>query len=233
MQKLVLAAVLAAVAAPIGVMAEVTGASVGFDYTGLAENGMGSVNKSELGGSLEYAINPAFSIQGDMAMRTLDGLDKNSQGVTLHAIARPGNGPALGIFAGKDWLEGKGTEFYGVEGAGQFGLIGYDAAVTHVDGHNADANGLSLRGTYAINDQLDLGGRLEGYRSQGETMSRYAATAGYVVSPGLKATGELGFADGVGAPAESYVGIGLKATFGSSNGTTFAKRGFMDFVPGY
>lgn len=233
MQKLVLAVVIAAFSAPIGAVAEVTGASVGYDYTGLAENGMGGANKSELGGQMEYSFGPAFSMQGDMAMRYLNGTHYDSQGLTLHAIARPGNGAAVGFFAGKDWVEGHGMEFYGLEGAGQMGAIGYDAALTHVDGKGADANGLSLRGAYSMNDRLDLGGRLEGFRSQGETMSRYAATAGYEVTPGMKMTGELGFVDGVGMPAESYIGLGFKATFGSNQGATFAKRGFMDFVPAF
>lgn len=233
MQKLVLAAVIAAFSAPIGALAEVTGASVGYDYTGLAENGMGGANKSELGGSMEYSFGSTFSLQGDMAMRYLNGTNYNSQSLTLHAIARPGAGAAVGLFAGKDWVEGKGLEFYGLEGAGQMGAIGYDAALTHVDGRGADANGLSLRGAYAMNDRFDLGGRLEGFRSQGETMSRYAATAGYEVTPGMQMTGEFGFVDGVGMPAESYIGLGFKATFGGGQGVTFARRGYMDFVPAY
>lgn len=233
MQKRVLVAVLAAAFAPLGAMAEVTGASVGFDYTGLAENGMSGYNKSELGGSMEYSFGPALSMQGDMAMRVLNGTDVDSQGLTLHTIVRPGSETALGFFAGKDWVEGKGIEFYGLEGAGQFGAISYEAALTHVDGHNSDANGLSLRGGYAMSDRFDLGGRFDGYRASGETLSRYAATAGLAISPGLEMTGELGRFDAAGRDTETYIGLGVKATFGGNGGTTFGKRGFMDFAPAY
>ena len=234
MQKRVLAAVLAAAFAPLGAMAEVTGASVGYDYTSLAENGMSGYNKSELNGAMEYSFGSALSMQGDMALRVLDGTKVDSQGLTLHTIVRPGGGAtALGFFAGKDWVDGKGMEFYGLEGAGQMGAISYDAALTHVDGRNADANGLSLRGAYALSDRFDLGGRFDGYRASGETLSRYAATAGLAISPGLKMTGELGRFDTAGRDTETYIGLGVKATFGGSGGATFGKRGFMDFAPAY
>lgn len=233
MQKRVLAAVLAAAFAPIGAMGEVTGASVGYDYTALAENGMSGYNKSEVNGSMEYSFGPSVSMQGDMALRVFDGTQVDSQGLTLHTIVRPGGSTALGFFAGKDWVDGRGMEFYGLEGAGQIGAVSYDAAFTHVDGRNADANALALRGAYAMSDRFDLGGRFDGYRASGETLSRYAATAGFALTPGLKMTGELGRFDTAGRDTETYIGLGVKATFGGSSGTTFAKRGFMDFAPAY
>lgn len=212
--------------------AEVIGAQLGYDYTALAERNMGGVNKSDLNGALDYALSPAFGVQGDMSMRFLDGTRKDSQGLTLHGYTRLGTGLSLGGFVGKEWFEGKGIENYGLEAAGQMNALSYEIAYTHTDGATSNGNMLSARGAYALNSQLSLGLRGDNFNGGGDNYKRLGGTVGYTLPSGMKMTGELGFVDLDGSPAESYVGIGLKASFGANGGTTFGRRGFIDALPG-
>ncbi len=232
MKKLLAAVLCTAAALPQVGMAEVVNAEVGFDYGAFVGNDLSGVNKSELSGSMEYAFSPQFSVQGDMALRLLDDTDLDSHAFTLHGGYHLNDATAVGLFVGRDWVENGSVDFYGAEAAGQYGLISYDGALTHVDGDGADANALTLSGAYALNDQFDLGGRF-GYMDIEDTdITQLGVTAAYDLSPGLKMTGEVGVMEFDGKTSESYIGVGIKATFGQQGGTTFDRRGFVDFFPG-
>jgi hypothetical protein len=48
----------------------------------------------------------------------------------------------------------------------------------------------------------------------------------------LVLSAEVGQADANGVGSESYFGFGARMTFGADRGTTFARRGLVNFVPG-
>lgn len=233
MQKLLLLSIGAALALPqAGLATEVTGAEIGLSYSTLADSKARDVNKTTLGGAVELGFGPQFSVQGDIATRYLDGIDESGKNATAHAIYHLPGDMAVGAFIGKDWLAGQSVEYTGLEAAGTMGAIDYEAAFTHMDSEGTHGNQLGLQANYALNPQLGLGGRFDTLHSEGDNMSRLSATAGYRINPGTMLTGELGFVDGDGMDAESFVGIGLKATFGATGGVTFGGRGLQEFIPG-
>lgn len=232
MQKKLLLALCAAGLLPQTGIAEVTGAEVGFHYSTLADADARDLNKATLGGALEYGIGPQFSVQGDLAQRYYGLTNWDGTTFTLHGSYRPTDTMAAGAFVGHDWLDNQDVIYYGLEFANKVNQISYEAAFTHFDSMGKNANGLTLRGGYAVNQQLDLGGRVDIVHGEGDNNYRISGTAGYEITPGIKATGELGFYDGDGMAAESFVGVGVKATFGNNNGVTFGGRGIQDFLPG-
>jgi hypothetical protein len=170
-------------------------------------------------------------VQGDMAMRFIDGASDHSQGLTLHSYFRTSEVNAIGVFAGKDWYEGNGVSHYGLETAGTMNAISYDAAYTHVDGRG-DGDIFSLRGAYAVNDRLAAGLRADNFNGGGENLRRLGGTVSFATASGLNLSGELGMVDITEHSAESYIGLGVKKTFGAKGGSTFAKRGYIDILPG-
>jgi outer membrane scaffolding protein for murein synthesis (MipA/OmpV family) len=212
--------------------AEIVNAEIGFNYGAFVGNDLSGSNKSELSGSMEYAFSPKFSVQGDMALRYLDDTSFDSHAFTLHGVYNLNQSTAVGLFVGRDWVNSNSVDFYGVEAAGNFGQISYDGALTHLDGGGDDATTLSLAGAYALNDQLDLGGNFGYFDVDGINLTKVGMTAGYDLTPGVKMTGEFGLMDFDGQTTESYIGVGIKATFGQKGGTTFDRRGYIDFLPG-
>ncbi|RLL71063.1 hypothetical protein DYS74_07485 [Sinirhodobacter hankyongi] len=232
MQKKLLLALCAAGLLPQTGMAEVTGAEVGFHYSTFADADANDMNKATLGGALEYAFAPQFTAQADLSQRYYGLTNWDGTTFTLHGSYRPTGEMAAGAFVGHDWLDNQDVVYYGLEFANKVNNISYEAAFTHFDSMGKNANGITLRGGYEVNQQLGLGGRFDVVHGQGNDNYRISGTADYQISPGLMATGELGFYDGDGMPAESFVGVGVKATFGNNNGVTFGGRGLQDFLPG-
>lgn len=232
MQKMLLAALGVAFLAPVAASAEVTGASIGFDYSTFAKSGDWNRHKATLGGSLEYAITPNFSIQGDIAQRYYGVASWQGTTGTAHAIYHMMDGTAVGGYYGHDWMKGKDVNYYGVEASKQIDRVTYEGYLGYI-GNNSALSGMNigLSGKYAVTEKFDLGASFAAVDND-QDFTRLGATAGYKFDQGFMVTGELGIEDQARQDKEAYIGIGLKATFGGNNGTTFGGRGIQDLWPG-
>lgn len=219
---------------PAAAQAEITNAEVGFDYSTFADGRANDMHKATLGGALEFAISPQFSVQANLAQRYYGLADWDGTTFALHGIWHISDAAAIGGFVGKDWLDdgNNNAEFYGLEYKGNTGLITYEAYGTYADGEHDDGYGLGLRGAYAMNDRLSLGARFETMNADAN-LTRLGATAQYEFLPGLQANGELGLADPEDSDKEVFLSLGLKATFGAGQGVTFSGRGVQEILPGY
>lgn len=218
------------------VLAEVSGAELSLGYSGLADGGARDIHKMTLGAGLEFALSPAFSVQGDLAKSWYGETDGSGQSYALHGIYHAPSGFAVGGFAGHDKVAGEGVDFYGLEAGGTFGMVDAEGALTWLDGAGSDGFGVTLKGDYALSDQFALGGKFATVSADDGDAWRLSGTGAYQILPGLQAEGELGLYDGDGMNTETFVGFGIRATFGGDavtrSGTTFGKRGLQDFLPG-
>jgi hypothetical protein len=212
---------------------EITGASIGLNYSTFAEDGMRDTNKASLGGSLEAAITPSFSIQTDIASHHFGFLDDSGQSFAAHGIYHMSNGAAIGGFAGRDWMAGNNIDLWGVEARNSFGMIDVEGNLTFLDSDSGRGNSVGLRGDYALSDQFSFGGRFDYVDDGSETLTRVGAIADFAPQNGMVLTGEIGAADLPNDNVEPYVGLGVKMTFGGNRGTTFGSRGLQDLLPGY
>ncbi|MBD3786346.1 MAG: hypothetical protein IE922_05155 [Sphingomonadales bacterium] len=222
------------IAAPA--LAEVSGAELSLGYSGLADGGARDLNKMTLGAGLEFALSPAFSVQGDLAKSWYGEAEGSSYGYGLHGVYHLPSGLALGGFAGHEKVAGDGVDFFGLEAGGTFGMVEAEGALTWLDREGVDGFGVTLRGEYALAEQLAVGGKFASVAADTGDAWRLSGTGAYQILPGLRAEGELGLYDGDSMSTETFVGFGLRATFGgdavSGGGTSFGKRGLSDFLPG-
>jgi len=221
----------------IPTLAEVSGAELSLGYSGLADGGARDINKMTLGAGLEFALSPQVSVQGDLTKTWYGVMDGSGESYAAHGIFHMPSGAALGGFVGRDVLDGADVEFYGLEAGGAFGAVDVEGALSWLDGAGNDGFGLSLSGDYTIAPQVAVGGTFATLSADSGDAWRLSGTGAYQILPGLQAQGEVGLYDGDGINTETFVGFGLKATFGGDgitrSGTTFGKRGLQEFTPGF
>ena len=226
----------------IPALAEVTGAELSLGYSGLADGGARDINKMTLGAGLEFALSPQVSVQGDLTKTWYGVMDGSGESYAAHGIYHLPSGVALGGFVGHDKIDGEGIDFYGLEAGGTFGAVDVEGALSWIDGSGrsgtgSDGFGFSLSGDYAIAPQLAVGGKFATITADSGDAWRLSGTGAYQILPGLQAQGEVGLYDGDGMDTETFVGFGVKATFGGDaitrSGTTFGKRGLQEFLPGF
>ncbi|WP_152559391.1 hypothetical protein [Paenirhodobacter enshiensis] len=232
MQKTVLIAVLCTALAPLTATAEVTGAQVGLQYSGYGDADARDMHKTSLGGAMEYAITPEFSVQGDVAQRYYGVASWEGTTGTVHGTYHASNGAALGAFYGHDWIKGKDSDYYGVEGAQSFNQMRLEGYAGYIRGASEN-KGTTLGGsaTFAATDRLGLGGEY-GMVNNDDKLQRLGATATYAFPAGYAIDGEIGMADRANSDKEAFVSLGVRATFGGQNGVTFGERGLQALYPG-
>lgn len=231
MQKLLIAA-LGVALAPLAVQAEVTGAQVGLQYSGFADSDSRDMHKTSLGGALEYALTPDFSVQGDVAQRYYGVASWEGTTGTVHGTYHTPNGAAIGGFYGHDWIKGKDSDYYGIEGAQHFDQLRLEGYAGYMRGSEENKGAtLGLNAAYAATDRISVGGEY-GMVNNDDDLQRLGATMTYTFPAGYAIDGEVGMADRRGDDKEAYVSLGIRATFGGNNGVTFGERGLQALYPG-
>ena len=223
-------AALAASTALTAQAAEVSGAQVGVSYSNLTGSAS-DADKLSAFGSLEVAFSSAFSVQGDMALNRFGGVDWNGGMFALHGVYHPMQGTAVGAFVGRDRLNSQNVDFYGLEASQKLNMIDLEGYLWHTE-TRTDGTVLGLSGSYALNDRFSLGGRLDAFNGRGDDYNRIGVTADYKLASSYSVYGEIGRVDAQGSDAEGYIGLGVRATFGAGQGTTFSQRGLQDLLPG-
>lgn len=232
MQKIILAAICAAVAMPHIATAEITGAEVGLDYSGLISSGKGDTNKSTLGGSVEYGITPQFSLQGDLDQRYYGAGSWKGNTGTVHAIYHTYDGSAIGAFVGRDWMRGPDSNFYGVEGLKNFGDVRVEGFAGYVSGSDENKGGTyGMTAKYDLGNNWDVGGKFAMVDND-NNIRRLSATTTYAFPAGYSIDAELGVSDRYLEDKETFIGLGIRATFGGNNGVTFGGRGLQQVYVG-
>ena len=228
MQKAIVLA-LGAMLLPAVAGAEITGAEIGGEYSTLADGKARDVNKSTLGGAMEFGFGQ-FGAQIDLKHRYYGLADWDGTTFGLHGIYHLNSG-SIGVFVGKDWIHHDRVENYGLEYASSIGALNYDASYAWLDGRKDDGYAITFDGSVPMNDRLSLGGKFATVQADSD-LTRLGATANYEITPGLMGNAELGVASLEDSDNEVFLTLGLKAVFGANQGVTFGTRGLQEILPG-
>ncbi len=236
MKVLVALAVAGAGFASQAMAAEVTGGSLDFQYSGFTEDS--SVARFMAAGSMEIGFNRAFATQLDIAGYRFNSVGETGYTGTAHAVFHASESTSLGVFLGRDEISGSGLTFYGLEAGFEAGQFNGEAHYTKGDSNGSDSNIFGLSVGYAFAnafeakahlDRLDAGGGLDS--------TRFSVGLDYEIANGNTTLyGEIGSVDvsasNTSLGSNTFIGIGAKFDLGADRGTTFGRRGVLNFFPG-
>ncbi|NEX45376.1 hypothetical protein G3572_04115 [Rhodobacter sp. ETT8] len=212
---------------------EANGGSLSLGYsTFFGSSPATDVNKLSFGSALEFGLTPDIALQGDFAYSKFDATGLSNTGVGLHGIYHLNESTSLGAFIGRDNIDGRNLNYYGVEVAHQMGMFETEAFVTIAKDGGKDGTVFGLKGDYVISDAVTVGARFDQLKVEGADAAKFAVTGEVAALPGLNLTGELGRGRIKGYGADPYVGVGVKVNFGAKNGATFGNRSILDLLPG-
>ena len=211
---------------------EVTGGSVSLGYSSLTDSDLNDINKTSLGGSLEFGIAREFSVQADLSLAKFGLTDIDSRSLGLHAIYHASENTSLGGFLGRDRIEDVNLDFIGVEAGHQMGRFGVEGYLGHAEAEGIDGTVLGLQGDYTLGEYSSVGMRYDNINVEGYDASRVSLTGEFGASPGFAITGEIGNADIESVGSEMFAGVGVRINFGAKRGATFRDRSVANLLPG-
>lgn len=220
-----------ALGAPAVQAAEVTGASLGIDYSAFTDDSTGTVSKTALSGSLELGFDRNFGLQGDLSLGRFGLSDADTASVALHGLYHASENASLGAFFGRDEIEGKGYNFYGAEVGFEQGQFNGDAYVAAGEFSSIDGTLMGIGVGYDATEAFTLGASYDSLDVEGYDLSRAQLEAEYRIDR-FALTAQLGSAEIENAGSETYFGLGAKFSFGAKRGATFDQRGVLAVWPG-
>ena len=220
-----------AISAPVAQAAEVTGATLGIDYSAFTDDSAGTVNKTALSGSVELGFDRNFSLQGDMSIGRFGFTDADTFSAAVHGIYHANETASVGAFIGRDSLEGEGNTYFGVEAGFEQGQFAGNVYVSHMSDTLADGTLMGIGASYDATEAFTIGASYDNIDVYGYDLSRAQLEAEYRMDS-FALTAQLGSADAEDLGSETYFGVGAKFTFGAKRGTTFEQRGLLAIWPG-
>ncbi|PPB79774.1 hypothetical protein LV82_02565 [Albidovulum inexpectatum] len=226
------AALIASLLAGQSFAAEVTGGDIQLRYSTFTGDDL-DYDATSISGSVEVGFTKQFSVQGDIGFRFFDN-DIDSNYLTLHGIGHVSDATSVGLFVGREEFEGFGETVYGAEVGHEFGSLSGEAYVALSEIEGADVTLLGISADYAVTEAFKLGVAYHNVDLEGFDASRIALRGEYGMG-GFSVTGEIGSGEldqSLGGGSETFIGIGLKTTFGASRGSTFERRSLFELFPG-
>ena len=211
--------------------AEVTGATLGIDYSAFTEDSGGTVDKTALSGSIELGFDRNFGLQGDLSLGRLGFAEADFTSFALHGLYHASENASVGVFIGRDVIEGDGQTFYGAEAGFEQGQLAADIYVASFKDSDVSNQMLGIGAGYNANENITIGMSHDRLDIEGIDLSRTQLEAEYRLET-VTLSAQLGSADVDDLGSETYFGIGAKLAFGAKRGTTFEQRGFLSVLPG-
>lgn len=225
------AACCAALSAHGAQAAEVTGATLGIDYSAFTDDSAGTVDKTALSGSIELGFDRSFGLQGDLALGRLGFAEADFTSFALHGIYHANENSSLGFFVGRDLIEGEGATFYGAEAGFEMAQLSADIYASSAEKQDVSSHMMGIGASYNATEDFTVGASHDRGDIFDLDVSRTQLEADYRFDK-VTVSAQLGSVDIDGAGSENYFGIGAKFDFGAKRGTTFEQRGFLSVVPG-
>lgn len=236
MKVSLIAAALLALAPTVSNAADLKGGSVELGYSDLVNNDFYfALGKRSITGSAEVGFGPAFSVQGDLAYANFGngaGFDIDSNNVALHTIYHPNEATALGVFFGRDTINGEGTNYHGVEVGHSIGAFWGEAYFTRVKEPSTKGDLYGVSGRYTLNDHIEFKADLANFNVSFLNTNRASFGMDYRVNDALTLNGTVGHLDMGYGGSSDFISIGAKFTFGPNKGATFQQRDLLHYLPG-
>ena len=213
------------------VAGEVTGGSLGFTYSAFSDDSAATVDKKSIAGSVEYAFDRQFALQGDLSLVKFGATDLDGHSYTLHGIYHLDDATSFGAFIGRDEVDSVGETFYGLEIGREFDQLDTEGYIAHGQADDLTGTLFGLSALYNATDSFAFGMRYDTLDIDTVEASRVSLLTEYEIDR-VVLSAEVGQADINGVGSESFFGVGARMTFGADRGTTFEKRGLLDVIPG-
>lgn len=228
-----IAAAVLVVASPV--TAQVTGGSLGVEYSAPTDGG--DFGGTTYSGALEYAITRDFALSVDASGYRLDNISTNASSVTLHGVYHLDEQTSFGAFYGADALDGSDNRaLYGIEAGTEFGDADVEAFIGQLEGASDDALIYGFDANYAFNNGFSVTGSGGFTDVDSLSLSRMSLGGQYELTGGPQFYAELGnvSAEANGAETDqTFVGVGARIAFGAERGTTFGQRSLFEILPGF
>jgi hypothetical protein len=215
---------------------EITGGSVDIQYA-RANNDL-NPSRFMAAASMEVGFDRSFGTQLDIAGYHFGAIGETGYTGTIHGIYHVNEYASIGAFVGRDKLASEGMTYFGIEAG--FELDRFSSEIHYTRGDMYDVKGDIFGIDFAVgfNNNLTVGASIDMLDVAGAAGSdKLALELDYEVSPNTKLYGEIGTADasvlGFNLGSETFVGVGAKFNLGASRGSTFDRRGLVNFIPAF
>lgn len=216
-------------------LAEVTGGQIELSHSAFVDDT--SFAKSTVSGTVELSFGPRFGAQFDVGANVLNLAEETATNFAAHAILKPSEGTALGVFFGLDAIAGESQSFYGVEIAHNFDVGGVQAYIAHGEDLGFSGTVVGLSGGTIIENGVGISASVD-YASfdGGASATRFGVRGSIGQGERSKLFVEIGALNGslsgVGSDSETYAKIGATYNFGENSGLTFGDRSIFNLLPG-
>ncbi len=186
-------------------------------------------------GGLEYDAGFGLSVAADLSSFGFRTFDSDATNATLHGIYSLGGGTAVGLFIGRDSMNSRDLDIYGIEGTTQLMGGRLEGFVGGLDGDGDDAVMAGIDGDYMLTPVIAATATIGFAEIDGDRLLRGSVGGEFKIDRGPVLYAQIGGINADDDPArdnEAFVGIGARIDFGPGAGTTFGSRSLFDVVPG-
>lgn len=231
-----MAGIMKPMAAGILIAATSTGAGLAQDWRG-AEIILGyaafidetDVDKFTLKGSGETMLGTSFSLQGDVILSRVGEVDESVRNVTLHGIYNFASPNALGVFVGRDELDGESGILYGIEGNHGDRSLQFQWYAGQLDSDDGDATLFGLDLWFEVAPNWLVGTHFDRADSDevDADLSNVSLSVRYDVTESASLFAQYGSNEAEIddlSGSEPYLAFGARFNFGQRGGTTMGYR---------
>lgn len=209
------------------------GAEIILGYSALFDDT--DVDKFTLKGSGETMIGESFSLQGDVTLSRGGDDNEDVNNVTLHGIYNFAAPNALGVFVGRDDLDGTSGTLYGIEGNHGDRSLQFQWHVGQWDGDDADATLAGLDLWFEVAPDWLLGAHYDqfSFDDQDIDLQNLSVSVRYDFTEEASFFAQYGGNEvdtDNGSDSEPYFALGVRFNFGARGGTTMGYRGIENVV---
>jgi len=226
-------ACVAALFSHAAIAGELTGASIGIDYSTFNNTDAGRLDKKTISGSVEYGFDQSFAVQGDLAYAKARSFDADGYSLALHGVYHANENASFGVFAGRDDSNelNVGINFYGLEAGYEMGAFEGDIYLASGEQQDVNSTLMGIGATYNASQAASVGLSYDRAEMVSLDAQRVQLEGEYRINQ-YALTAQVGHAKLDDITSDNYIGIGAKMNFGANRGATFDRRGIFEVWPG-
>lgn len=229
-------------AAPAVMAQSFAGGTIELSYATPTDTGGADQSVTEISGGLEFAVIRQFSIGVDAAGYVYEDTDISLSSATLHFVYHVNDAMSVGAFIGRDVIsdvdstEGLYTNVSGVEVGTEFGAAEIEGYLGQTTSGTENATLFGVDGRYGFGNNISAIAQFDTATTDSVDFQRVALGAEYAVNDSASVYGTFGQRSataGLVSGDSNFIELGGVITFGTSRGTTFDPRSFIETFPNF